>query len=201
MSEESKSVVDHSARGDNEGIRSVEAVSPENVLEFPPNVGLKFVITKSAADTAGEFIEIEGTMRAHSAGPPVHVHPHQEETYRVMSGTADVFLDGRWHQVRAGESLTVPRGAPHTIKNEHDEDVTAMNWHQPAARFEEFSRTFHRLATSGKIKSLPPKDPSSLIYAAMLFTEFEDTQVVVKPPAFILRLLNFVGRRLGCRLD
>ena len=200
MSEESKSAVDRSARGDNEGV-SVEAVPPENVLEFPPDVGLKFVITKPAADTAGEFIEIEGTMRAHSAGPPIHVHPQQEETYRVMSGMADVFLDGRWHQVRAGESLTVPRGAPHTIKNEHDEDVTAMNWHRPAARFEEFSRTFHRLATSGKIKSLPPKDPSSLIYAAMLFTEYEDTQVVVKPPAFFLRLLAFVGRRLGYRLD
>ena len=200
MSEESKSAVDRSARGDNEGI-SVGTVPAENVLEFPPEVGLKFVITKAAADTDGEFIELEGTMRAHSGGPPIHVHPHQEETYRVTSGTADVFLDGRWHVVRAGESLTVPKGAPHTIKNEHDEDVTAMNWHRPAARFEEFSRTFHRLATSGRIKSLPPKDPSSLIYAAMLFTEYEDTQIVVKPPTVVLRFLAFVGRRLGYRLD
>ena len=200
MFEEKKPTVSRSAEGNNEGV-SVEAVPPENVLEFPPDVGLKFVITKSTVDTAGEFIEIEGTMRAHSAGPPIHVHPQQEETYQIMSGTADVFLDGRWHRVRAGESLTVPRGAPHTIKNEHDEDVTAMNWHRPAARFEEFSRTFHRLATSGRIKSLPPKDPSSLIYSAMLFTEYEDTQIVVKPPAFVLRLLAFVGRRLGYRLD
>ncbi len=200
MFEESKSALSRSV-GENEEGASAGTVHPENVLEFPPDVGLKFVITKSTADTAGEFIEIEGTMRAHSAGPPIHVHPHQEETYRVTSGTADVFLDGRWHQLRAGESLTVPKGAPHTIKNEHDEDVTAMNWHRPAVRFEEFSRTFHRLATSGKIKSLPPKDPSSLIYAAMLFTEYEDTQVVVKPPAFFLRLLAFVGRRLGYRLD
>ena len=198
--EGSKSALGRSSVGGTEGV-SVEAVPPENVLEFPPEVGLKFVITKAAADTDGEFIEIEGTMRAHSAGPPIHVHPHQEETYRVVSGTADVFLDGRWHQLRAGESLSVPKGAPHTIKNEHDEDVTAMNWHRPAARFEEFSRTFHRLATSGRIKSLPPKDPSSLLYAAMLFTEYEDTQIVVKPPTFFLRLLAFVGRRLGYRLD
>jgi mannose-6-phosphate isomerase-like protein (cupin superfamily) len=200
MFEESKSALGRSSGGGNEGV-SVEAVPPENVLEFPPEVGLKFVITKAAADTDGEFIEIEGTMRAHSAGPPIHVHPHQEETYLVTSGTADVFLDGRWHHLRAGESLTVPKGAPHTIKNEHDEDVTAMNWHRPAVRFEEFSRTFHRLATSGRIKSLPPKDPSSLVYAAMLFTEYEDTQVVVKPPTFFLRFLAFVGRRLGYRLD
>ena len=186
MFEETKSALGRCAGGDNGGV-SVQAVLPENVLEFPPDVGLTFVITKAASATGGEFIEIEGTMRAHSGGPPIHVHPQQEETYRVVSGTADVFLDGRWHQVRAGESLAVQRGAPHTIKNEHDEDVTAMNWHRPAARFEEFSRTFHRLATSGRIKSLPPKDPSSLVYAAMLFTEYEDTQIVVKPPTLFLR--------------
>ncbi len=195
-----KPTVVGSAGRNGEGV-SAEAVRPENVLEFPPDVGLKFIITKSTADTAGEFIEIEGTMRAHSAGPPIHVHPQQEETYQIMSGTADVFLDGRWHQLRPGESLTVPRGAPHTIKNGHDEDVRAMNWHRPAVRFEDFSRTFHRLATSGRIKSLPPKDLSSLIYSSMLFTEYEDTQIVVKPPASVLRLLAFVGRRLGYRLD
>lgn len=199
MFEEKKSTVGRSAEN-NEGV-SVDSVPPENVLEFPPAVGLKFIITKSTVDTAGEYVEIEGSMRAHSDGPPVHLHPQQEETYHVVSGTADVFLDGRWHQVRAGESLTVPRGAPHTIKNEHDEDVRAMNWHRPAMRFEDFSRTFHRLANSGRIKSLPPKDLSSLIYSAMLFTEYEDTQIVVKPPAFILKVLAFVGRQLGYKLD
>jgi hypothetical protein len=65
--EESKSAVGRSSKGGSEG-----AVPPKNVLEFPPEVGLKFIITKAAADTAGEFIEIEGTMRAHSAGPPIH---------------------------------------------------------------------------------------------------------------------------------
>ena len=200
MFEERESTVGRSVGGNDEGA-SVDTVRPENVLEFPADVVLKFIIMKSAADTAGEYVEIEGTMLAHSDGPPIHIHPYQEETYQVVSGTADVFLNGRWHQVHAGESLTVPRGAPHTIKNEHDEDVRAMNWHRPAMRFEDFSRTFHRLATSGRIKSLPPKDLSSLIYAAMLFTEYEDTQIVVKPPPFILRLLAFVGRRLGYRLD
>ena len=200
MFEERESTVGRSVGGNDEGA-SVDTVRAENVLEFPADVGLKFIIMKSAADTAGEYVEIEGTMLAHSDGPPIHIHPYQEETYQVVSGTADVFLNGRWHQVHAGESLTVPRGAPHTIKNEHDEDVRAMNWHRPAMRFEDFSRTFHRLATSGRIKSLPSKDLSSLIYAAMLFTEYEDTQIVVKPPPFILRLLAFVGRRLGYRLD
>jgi hypothetical protein len=68
MVEGSKSALGRSSGGGHEGV-SVGAVPAENVLEFPPDVGLKFVITKPAADTDGEFIELEGTMLAHSAGP------------------------------------------------------------------------------------------------------------------------------------
>ena len=43
----------------------------------------------------------------------IHYHPEQEETYRVLEGTLEVFCDDRWCMVSAGESLTVPRGAVH----------------------------------------------------------------------------------------
>jgi hypothetical protein len=46
MVEESKSALGRSSGGGDEGV-SVKAVPPENVLEFPPEVGLKFVITKA----------------------------------------------------------------------------------------------------------------------------------------------------------
>src|SRR5215211_814461 len=171
------------------------------VLEFPPSVGLEFEFTKSAADTGGEYLEMDGTMLAHKDGPPVHIHPHQEESLRVLSGTLDVFVDGRWRQLRAGDSVTVPRGAPHTLKNSHDEETRAITVVRPALSFHDFMSTFCDLATSGKIASLPPKDLSSLIYVSMLFVRYEETIVSVKPPAFVLKLLAFVGRRLGYRLD
>ena len=43
----------------------------------------------------------------------IHYHPEQEETYRVLEGTLEVFCDDRWCMVSAGESPTVPRGAVH----------------------------------------------------------------------------------------
>jgi len=171
------------------------------VLEFPPSVGLEFEFTKSAADTGGEYLEMDGTMLAHKDGPPVHVHPHQEESLRVMSGTLDVFVDGRWRQLRAGESVTVPPGAPHTLKNSHDEATRAITVVRPARSFHDFMSTFCDLATSGKIRSLPPKDLWSLIYVSMLFVRYEETIVSVKPPAFVLKVLAFVGKRLGYELD
>jgi len=171
------------------------------VLEFPASVGLKFDFTKSAADTGEEYLEIDGTLLAHKDGPPVHIHPHQEESLEVLSGTLDVFLDGRWRQLRAGESVTVPPGVPHTLKNSHDEETRAITVVRPALSFHGFMSTFYDLATSGKIAALPPKDLSSLIYVSMLFVRYEETIVSVRPPAFVLKLLAFVGRRLGYRLD
>jgi hypothetical protein len=166
------------------------------VLEFPPSVGLEFEFTKSAADTGGEYLEMDGTMLAHKDGPPV-----QEESLRVLSGTLDVFVDGHWRQLRAGESVTVPPGAPHTLKNSHDEETRAITVIRPALSFHDFMSTFCGLATSGKIRSLPPKDLSSLIYVSMLFVRYEETIVSVKPPAFALKVLAFVGKRLGYGLD
>jgi quercetin dioxygenase-like cupin family protein len=167
------------------------------VLEFPPSVGLTFDFKKSAADTGGEYLEIDGTLLAHKDGPPVHTHPHQEESLHVLSGTLNVFAEGRWRQLRAGESVTVPPGAPHTLKNTHDEDTRAITVVRPALSFHDFMSTFCDLATSGKIRSLPPKDLASLLYVSMLFVRYEDTIVSVKPPAVVLKLLAFVGRRLG----
>ena len=109
----------------------------------------------------------------------------------------DVFAEGRWRQLRAGESVTVPPGAPHTLKNTHDEETRAITVVRPALSFHDFMSTFCDLATSGKIRSLPPKDLSSLLYVSMLFVSYEETIVSVKPPAFVLKLLAFVGRRLG----
>ena len=71
--------------------------------------------------------------------------------------------------MRAGEKATVPAGLPHSVRNASDEPARIVNIHQPAQRFESFFRDMHRLIHEGKSRRLPPKDPRSAIYAAMLF--------------------------------
>jgi len=59
----------------------------------------------------------------------------------------------------------------------------------------------HRLIHEGKIKRLPPKDPRSAIYAAMLFGRYADEIRTVKPPNGVFKALAFVGRTLRFKLD
>jgi mannose-1-phosphate guanylyltransferase/mannose-6-phosphate isomerase len=44
-------------------------------------------------------------------------HPGRDETWVVVEGEAEVTLEGELRRVAAGESITVPRGARHRLRN------------------------------------------------------------------------------------
>jgi hypothetical protein len=112
----------------------------------------------------------------------------------VLSGVLDVFIDGQWRELGPGARLTVPAGAPHTIRNLHREEMRALNVHAPALDFPDFMAGLHELVHSGKVRALPPKDPRSVIHLSMLFTAHERTLAPAKPPQRLMRVLAFVGR-------
>jgi mannose-6-phosphate isomerase-like protein (cupin superfamily) len=159
-------------------------------------MGMRWEITRSTADTAGELFEATNWIDPRMPGPPVHVHPTAEESYQVIEGALEVFMNGEWSPVQAGEKATVPAGVPHSVRNAGDKPARIINVHQPALRFESFFRDMHRLIHEGKIKRLPPKEPRSAIYAAMLFGNYPDEIRTTKPPNGVFKALAFVGRSL-----
>jgi len=68
-----------------------------------------------------------------------------------------------------GGTASVLPGVPHTLRNASDEPAKTITRIRPAGRSEAFFRHMHALIHEGKIKRLPPKEPRSAIYAAMLF--------------------------------
>jgi mannose-6-phosphate isomerase-like protein (cupin superfamily) len=168
-------------------------------LDFGP-AGMKWEVTRSTADTRGELFEAVNVIAPGFTGPPVHIHPTAEESYAVESGTLDVFVDGAWRELRAGESVTVPAGKPHTLRNPHAGEVRLLNVHKPALDFERFFRRLHALLVSGKVKGLPPRDLRSVMHLSMLFVEHKQEIVSVKPPRAVMGLMAFLGRLLGFKL-
>ncbi len=165
-------------------------------LDFHPGMGMRWEITRSTADTAGELFEATNWLDPRMPGPPVHVHPTEEEGFEVIEGTLDVFVDGAWSQVRAGETASVPAGVPHTLRNAGEEPVRAVTRIRPAQRSEAFFREMHRLIHEDKIKRLPPKEPRSAIYAAMLFVKYPDEIRATGPLGGVFKVLALVGRAL-----
>jgi len=170
----------------------------DRVLDFAP-IGMWWEITRSTADTAGELFEAVNVIAPGFAGPPLHLHPHATESYDVSSGILDVCVNGRWRQLAPGESLTVPPGTPHTLKNGHSVEVRLRNVHKPALGFERFFRRFHTLVCSGRLK-LPPKDLTSVILISMLFSDHPREIISVQPSGGFMRVMAFIGRLLGYKL-
>jgi mannose-6-phosphate isomerase-like protein (cupin superfamily) len=169
-------------------------------LDFHPGMEMRWEITRGGADTAGELFEATNWLDPEMPGPPVHVHPTADDSFEVIEGALDVCIDGEWRTLRAGESATAPAGVPHTLRNATREPVRVVNVHRPALQFESFFREMHALIAEGKIKHLPPKEPRSAIYAAMLFGKYPNEIRVVKPPNGVFRALAAVGRALGFEL-
>jgi mannose-6-phosphate isomerase-like protein (cupin superfamily) len=164
----------------------------ERHLDFHPGMGMRWEITRSTEDTAGDLFEATNWL--------VHVHPTAEESYEVVEGALEVCVDGEWRTVSAGETATVPAGVPHTLRNAGTAPVRIVNIHRPAQQFESFFRDMHSLIQRGKIKHLPPKEPRSAIYAAMLFGKYPHEIRTTKPPNWVFRTLAFVGRALRFKL-
>jgi mannose-6-phosphate isomerase-like protein (cupin superfamily) len=170
------------------------ATTPERRLDFRPGMGMWWEIVADGTATERDSLEAKNWLEPDLATPPVHVHPSAEESYEVVEGALEVFLDGTWRRLGPGERATVPAGAPHTLRNASDGVTCILNSHRPAQRFEAFFRDMHRLIHEGKIKRLPPKDPRSAIYVGMLFAKYSDEIRTTKPPNQLLQALALVGR-------
>jgi mannose-6-phosphate isomerase-like protein (cupin superfamily) len=175
----------------------VTSEAQEKVLDLRSVFGLEATVTTPSAATGGEYVELDCTVQP-GGDTSIHYHPEQEETYRVLDGTLEVFREGRWEALAAGESLTVPRGAVHGFRNASGVPVRFLNVHRPALAFQEHLETLDRLVREGKIKGL--RDPRSLMYMSIASVE-QEPSVAVKPPQWLLKGLAFVGRRLGYGLD
>jgi quercetin dioxygenase-like cupin family protein len=158
-----------------------------------PN-GTSFLITRSAADTGGELIEMEITLPPGAPSPPRHFHPEQQEQWAVLSGTLSVYVDKGWRTLGEGQSVTIPAGTPHTLRNRSDQTVRVRDSHRPALDFEDYIERLWQLGREGGLEG-----PRAITRFAALW-ESQRCQVAARPLERAgIRVLARAGRLLGHR--
>ncbi len=172
-----------------------------DVLDLGP-LGMKFHIKKTSAETSGQSFDMELELNPHRDAGVIHIHPHAVESYEVLQGKFDVYINGDWKTLSTGEKAVVDPGVPHTFRNTGDETTRVYNVHQPAMRFDQFFEGLYKLANSGVSSSQQrrPRTFKALLYAAMLYTSYPDEIRAVRPPHALLQVFAFLGRSLGYKL-
>ena len=162
-------------------------------------IGAVFRVIRTAAETDGRALEMQWLLEPGAHGTPVHIHPSATETYEVLEGKLDLYVDGAWKVLGEGERGSAPPGTPHTFRNSSRSRTRVFNTHSPAMRFGDYFETIHRIVDSGVIE--PSRmTPKAMLYLSMVMTRFEDEIISVRPPQIVVRIASRVARLLGYRI-
>jgi mannose-6-phosphate isomerase-like protein (cupin superfamily) len=171
------------------------ALKAGDTLDLGP-LGFTLLVRKAAAETGGDAFETEMVIAPHSAGMSIHLHPSAIETYDVLAGTVDIYIDGAWKSVATGHRVGVPRGMPHAFRNSSSEPARVYNAHKPALRYEEYFQGLWRIVQSGLI--IPGhKTWQAMLATSALMTAYPEEIRSVSPPGFVVQALGTFGQWLG----
>ena len=146
----------------------------------------------------GERLAFELELAADGRVPGAHVHPEQQETFRVLEGAMRFRLGLRTIVAEAGETVVVPAGRVHRFANAGAGPARARVEVEPALDMEELLRTTAELAHEGAVlRSGMPKP----LHLALFVRRFRREVRAPFPPPWAVRAvlapLAALARRRG----
>src|SRR5690554_431704 len=115
-----------------------------NVLghTYTPCIDTKDCYAWVAFDPAGTFV-------------PPHSHGGQDEHIYVLSGEYELFMDGEWSTVKAGDSVCWPQGSVHGYKVAEDVGpAQALFWVSPAGELSTLFKELHNIKDPAEVVRL-----------------------------------------------
>jgi len=170
------------------------------ILDMTP-VGMKFTVLQAGADTGGRSLDLHWELlpRCNMKDPLVHTHPHAIETYEVLDGEMEFFVQDKWLHARKGDKLNVPKGMTHAFRNPTEKIVTVYNTHQPALRmenyFEDVCKVLDKL-TDNRTKDFK-MNLKGMLYMSVLMNNYRNEIIAKNPPDVAIKLLGFISKLIG----
>ena len=167
---------------------------------FNPATGERIQYTAVAEDNDGRFVRFD--WRSVPAGVITeHIHPHQEERFTITAGEARFTLNGQVHLARAGQTVVVPAGVPHSEGNSGSTDIEGMVELHPALHTKEWHEALAGLVADGNTDARgAPRNPLQL---GATFWHFRHESRVTSPPIWVQNLmlppLWVLARAVGVR--
>lgn len=163
---------------------------PGDVIENP-RIGARVVFLRTGAETAGEMLEADMFVAPGAKAAPFrHVHPAQEERFRVVAGgSLTTWVSGNEKTLEVGQECVVPAGALHNWWNSSDSEVHVRLEVRPALTFDRALEAIYALSRNGV------RDP--LQYAVTFWGYRENGGFPNKATMTLMAALSVVGRLLG----
>ena len=151
-----------------------------------PATGERITFHATAAETDGELVAIDLELPEGGRVPGgLHIHPHQEERFEVVSGTMRFRVRRERIIAEPGDVVVVPAGVPHDFANAGNETALVRVEIRPALKMEQLFETAVALAEQGRTMFGGIPRPLDL---ALFTREFDQEVQAAFPPRWVQRL-------------
>jgi quercetin dioxygenase-like cupin family protein len=174
-------------------------IRPGDKLENPVT-GELMVFHRTSAQTNGDSLLVEVTVRPGGFVAAAHVHPYQTERFEVLEGALGLRLGDQELVAAPGDVAVVPPRTVHRFWNAGNGNARFLAEVRPALQFESLIETMFTLAAEGKTNRKGMPNPLRL---AVIAKAHFDTVRLAFPPAALQRvalaLAAPIGKALGYR--
>lgn len=173
------------------------------IIDINP-MGPVMKVIKTAADTNGASLDMEWEVPPRlnmDSEPFFHTHPNAIETYDILEGEMEFFVNDKWFTAKKGNKLSVPKGVTHMFRNQTDQVVKVYNTHQPALKMQEFfedGEKFLIRMTNNRTREFK-LDLKAKLHMSVVMNKYRNEIIGVKPPDIALRILGAIGKLMGIK--
>jgi quercetin dioxygenase-like cupin family protein len=161
-------------------------------------MGERLTFLNTGQETNGEVLEIDVSFKPTPKTNPlkledVHIHPYQEERFKVISGNVRFRIGEREQILTAGQSISGPPNIPHTWNSADGEEIHMLAELRPALHTDAAAASFMNAgSTQGKM---------SLLQAAVIMSEFNGLAYPTMTRQMLMqtlvKVLAPIGRLIG----
>src|SRR5262245_61318755 len=105
-------------------------------------VGDIYTILASGEQTGQAYTLLEVCVPP-GGGPAPHLHRREDESFYVLEGELEFWIEGRATTIKAGGFVQMPKGTPHAFKNKSNRTARILVLCVPAG-FDAFMKAFAR---------------------------------------------------------
>ncbi len=94
----------------------------------------------SSKDTNGDLVVFEQNGLTPKGGPPLHIHPFQDEFFYIIDGEYLFQVGDEKFEMRTGDTIFLPRNVQHAFVQLSEKGKVIVSY-MPAGKMEDFFKT------------------------------------------------------------
>jgi quercetin dioxygenase-like cupin family protein len=155
-------------------------------------------VLETGKENNGERLRYRFTLKPGGFKPVLHIHEKQDEIFEVITGRLTYNLNGETQVAKAGETVTLPKGAAHTHYNgEINEDLVMIQSIRPAFDSETLIDSILGLTKDKKIINGKPKFLQVMVWLRYYKARTYLAQVPIALQNALAYVLAPIARMLG----